>query len=129
MPPKQRIDAYMQYMSAQRVDRWLFAPAVWRAFWSIGIYLPPPPFMGIISMTLFSILCGVPVGCIAWIVMFPEVLTWPISHAPVLLAPLWWAIVLAAIFIAAGNWMYYQRMARQHGLGSWSTFTGARQHD
>lgn len=129
MPPKQRIEAYMRYMSARRIDKWVFAPAVWRMLWAIGIYLPPPPFMTVVSLSLFSILCGVPVGFVAWIVMFPAVLAWPISHAPVVLAPLYWSIALAGIFIAAGNWVYYRRMARQHGLAGWASFTGLRQRD
>ncbi len=128
MPPKQRIDAYLRYMSSQRMNKWVFAPAAWRMFWSIGIYLPPPPFMSVIALTLFSILCAVPVGFVAWIVIFPEVLAWPFPHQPLELAPLWWCIGLAGIFIAAGNWVYYRSVARQHGLGAWSNFVGVRQH-
>ena len=128
MPPKQRIEAYMRYMSSQRLDKWVFAPGLWRMLWSIGMYLPPPPFMGVVSLTLVSVACGVPVGFVAWIVMFPEVLIWPFNHQQLLLAPLWWCIGLAGTFIAAGNWTYYQHMARQHGLADWTKFTGVRQN-
>lgn len=125
MPPKQRIEAYIKYMSAQRVKKWVSAPAGWRMLWAIGIYLPPPAFMGGVSLTIFSLFCGVPVGAIAWIVMFPELLTWPIFDVPVMLVPLWWSMALAGVFIAIGNWIYYREMSRRYGLGSWSTFTGS----
>ncbi len=127
MPPKQRIEAYKKYMLAQGIDKRLFAPAVWRVCWSLGIYLLPPPFMGVLSLALVSIIFGVPVGGVAWIVIFLDVLTWPNFHAPVTLVPLWWSIALASILMAVGNWIYYRRMARSYGLESWSTFSGVRQ--
>ena len=128
MQPKLRIEAYKKYMLAQGIDKWLFAPAAWRVSWSLGIYLPPPPFMSVLSLAVVSIIFGVPVGGVAWIVIFLDVRDWPNFHVPVSLVLLWWSIAFASMLMAAGNLIYYRRMARRYGLGPWSTFTGVRQH-
>lgn len=126
MQPKQRITAYVQYMKDQKVPRMSYAPGVWLCLWTLGLHLPPPPFMKSVSLAFFSILLAIPVGGVVWLFMFLSSATWPL-HAPDTLVPMWGTIFVFAVFLPLGNHIHYKDVARKHGLVDWETFVGHRQ--
>ncbi|HEX5305597.1 MAG TPA: DUF6404 family protein [Dyella sp.] len=127
MQPRQRVEAYLKYMDDRGVARRNCAPPLWSALWSAGIFLPPPPFLGLPAMVAVSALLGALLVLLLWLLF--GLMAWlrPITGHPPTLAMLWWASLFVAGFMAVANPIYYRRMARQHGLASWSTFAGIRQ--
>jgi len=127
MQPKQRIEAYLQYMEGRGVARTHFAPPIWTALWSAGIFLPPPPFLGVPAMLAVSALSGALLALVLWLVFGLIALLRPVTGNLPTVVMLWWTTLITAGFMAIGNPIYYRRMARQHGLATWSTFAGIRQ--
>lgn len=127
MQPRQRIEAYLQYMDGRGVVRRNCAPPIWTALWSAGIFLPPPPFLGVPAMVIVSALSGALLALVLWLVFGLMALLRPITGHPPTLAMLRWTALITAGFMAIGNPIYYRRMAREHGLATWSTFAGIRQ--
>lgn len=127
MQPKQRVEAYLQYMGGRGVARRNCAPPIWTALWSAGIVLPPPPFLGLAAMVAVSALSGALLVLFLWLLFGLMALLRPVTGHPPTLAMLWWASLIAAGCMAIGNTLYYRRMARIHGLATWSTFAGIRQ--
>lgn len=128
MQPRQRIDAYLQYMAGTGVPRNNFAPPLWTALWSMGIYLPPPPFLSAPVMCVIFAVLGALLILVLWLVFGFIALTRRHPGHPPTLAMLEWGMAVCAGFMAIANPIYYRRMARRHGLANWSTFSGMRQH-
>ena len=127
MQPRQRIDAYLQYMAGTGVARTNYAPPLWTGLWSRGIYLPPPPFLGAPAMMGISAFLGALLVLVLWVLFGIAAMNRPISRPVPTLAMLWWGAAISASFMAIANPIYYRRMARRHGLADWSTFSGMRQ--
>jgi hypothetical protein len=126
MQPKQRVEAYLHYMESRGVPRRNVAPPLWTALWARGIFLPPPPFLALPALIALSAVLGALLVLVLWLVFGFMALFKPHPHPPTL-PMLWWAAPITAAFIAVANPIYYRRMARQHGLATWSTFAGVRQ--
>lgn len=126
MQPKQRIEVYLQYMDGRGVPRKNFAPPIWTALWSLGLFLPLPPSLMLPAMITVSALSGALLVLVLWLVFGLMALLHTFPHPPTL-AMLWWAAPITAACMAIANPVYYRRMARQHGLVTWSTFAGIRQ--
>jgi hypothetical protein len=127
MQPKQRVEAYLQYMVSRGVPQANAAPPLWTALWSVGIFLPPPPFLALPALTAISALLGALLVLTLWLVFGALALLRPITRPLPTLAMLLWATPIVAAFMAIANPIYYRRLARQHGLANWSTFAGMRQ--
>lgn len=127
MQPRQRVDAYMQYMAGTGVRRSNYAPPLWTTLWSMDIYLPPPPFLSMpVMFVLFAVL-GALLIVVLWLLFGFIALTRRHPGHPPTLAMLGWGAAITAGFMAVANPLYYRRMARRHGLADWSTFCGVRQ--
>lgn len=96
-----------------------FPPAL-QALWSMGARVPPPPFLGFVSLALISGgLFGTLFGLGAWFLGNRGVREMPAHEA------FWVALITGAVFgltMAA----YYRHLARKHGLGSWAEFSAPR---
>jgi hypothetical protein len=127
MQPKQRIDAYKRYMEGSGVARNIFAPPLWTGLWSMGIFLPPPPFLSVPALVVISAFLGALMVLVLWFVFGFMALLRPITGHPPTLVMLWWTAPIVGGLVAIANPIYYRRMARRHGLATWSTFAGIRQ--
>ncbi|HET6432693.1 DUF6404 family protein [Dyella sp.] len=126
MQPRQRIAAYLHYMDSRGMPRRNVAPPLWTLLWSMGFFLPPPPFLRLPALGIISALLGAVLALVLWLVFCVMALFRHHRHAPTL-TMLWWTAIAVAMFMAIANTIYYRRMARRHGLAHWATFAGIRQ--
>lgn len=127
MRPKQRIEAYLRYMEARGLPRQNVAPPFWTGLWSLGILLPPPPFLGSVALFLISAVQGALLALALWVIFWIGAFLRPITRPLPPLVFLEWIVPLAALALAIAHTIYFRRMARQHGLANWATFSGLRQ--
>ena len=117
MTMSSKLESYKQHMAANGVSESAAFPPAWNMLWSMGVKLPPPPFLGFIPLVLISGgFFGPLVGIGAWLLGNRGVREMPVNDA------LWVALFTGAAFgvmMAA----YYRRMARKHRLGSWAAFS------
>ena len=117
MTMSSKLESYKQHMAANGVSESTAFPPAWSMLWSMGVKLPPPPFLGFIPLVLISGgFFGPLFGIGAWLLGNRGVREMPVNEA------LWVALFTGAAFgvmMAA----YYRRMARKHRLGSWAAFS------
>lgn len=117
MTNSSKIDVYKQYMAAKGVGESTAFPPAWSALWSIGIKIPPPPFLGFVPLVLIGGGFFGPVFSLgAWILGNRGVREMSATAA------LWVALITGAAF---GVFMatYYCHIARKLRLGSWAAFS------
>lgn len=116
MTQSSKLKSYKQHMAAIGVTEATAFPPAWHMLWSIGIKLPPPPFLGFVSLALIAGgFFGPLFGLGAWVLGNRGVREMPADEA------LWVAVITGAAFgllMAA----YYRHLARKHNLGSWAAF-------
>ncbi|MFC0682939.1 DUF6404 family protein [Lysobacter korlensis] len=114
MTHARKIEAYKQLMDQKGIGPATASPPLWELLWWCGIHLPPPLYMGFLPLALFSGTCfGVMFGAFAWFMGNRGLRTMPLEEAGVV------ALVTGASFGVIVAW-FTRRMARKHGLGSWS---------
>ena len=120
MTQSSKLESYKRHMMANGVGEATAFPPAWHMFWSIGIKLPPPPFLSFVSLALVAGgLFGPLFGLGAWLLGNRGMRDMPASEA------LWVALITGAAFglvMAA----YYRHLARKHGLGSWAAFSASQ---
>lgn len=113
-----KIESYKQHMAAKGVDEITAFPPAWHILWSLGIKIPPPLFLGFVPLALIAGGSFGPLFALfAWLFGNRGFREMPASEA------LWIALITGALFgltMAA----YYRHLARKHGLGSWTAFSG-----
>ena len=112
-----KLESYKQYMAAKGISKATAFPPAWSVLWSMGIKIPPPPFLGFVSLAVIAGgLFGPLFGLGAWLLGNRGVREMPASKA------LWVALFTGAVFglIMAA---YYRHLARKHRLGSWAGFS------
>ncbi|AGG89620.1 hypothetical protein RHOFW104T7_06115 [Rhodanobacter thiooxydans] len=119
MQPRQRIEAYLRHMQGGGIARSNFAPPIWTGLCSVGIFLPPPPFLKLPAMIAISAVSGVLLVLVLWVVFGLMALLRPITGHPPTLSTFLWTAPISAALMAIGNPIYYRRMARRHGLATW----------
>jgi len=114
------IEDYKALMASRGVPPAASWPPLWRLCWTLGLELPPPLFMGPVSLFLLT---GTTFGLLfsvgAWVLGNRGARSMSLSEAG------WVALTTGAAFGLAMTW-YYRRQARQQQLGEWSTFSTAR---
>ena len=117
MTNSSKLESYKQHMAANGVGESAAFPPAWNLLWSVGIKIPPPPFLGFVSLVLISGGFFGPVfGIGAWLLGNRGVREMPANEA------LWVALITGVAFgvvMAA----YYRHMARKHQLASWAAFS------
>ncbi len=117
MTHSSKLDRYKRHMADRGVGDATAFPPAWHMLWSLGVKLPPPPFMGFASLALIAAgLFGPLFGFFAWLLGNRGVREMPISEG------LWVALITGAVFgvIMAA---YYRQLARKHRLGAWEAFS------
>lgn len=111
-----KLESYKQHMSGRGVALATAFPPAWHLFWSMGIRVPPPPFLGFISLALITGgLFGPLFALGVWVFGNRGLREMPAGEA------LWIAIVAGVAFGLAMA-AYYRHLARKHRLGSWAAF-------
>lgn len=112
-----KLERYKHYMASKGISEATAFPPAWVVLWSIGIKIPPPPFLGFMSLAVIAGgLFGPFFGLGAWLLGNRGVREMPASEA------LWVVLITGAVFgllMAA----YYGHLARKHRLGSWAEFS------
>jgi hypothetical protein len=116
MTRTRKLETYKQHMVANGVGEATAFPPAWQLLWSVGLEIPPPPFLGFVSLALIAGgFFGPMFGLGAWLLGNRGVQEMPVTEA------LWVVLITGAAFglIMA---TYYRRMARRHRLGPWAAF-------
>lgn len=117
-----KLEHYKQHMAARGVGEATAFPPAWQMLWSMGVELPPPPFMGFVPLALIAGgLFGPLFAFAVWLLGNRGVREMAPNEA------LWVALVTGAAFGLAMA-AYYRHLSRKHRLGSWAAFpaTGPR---
>jgi len=112
-----KLESYKKYMASNGISEATAFPPAWVMLWSMGVKIPPPPFLGFVSLALIAgSLFGPLFGFGAWLLGNRGFREMPASEA------LWVALFTGAVFglIMAA---YYGHLARKHRLGSWTGFS------
>lgn len=123
MQHQQRVELYKQYMTESGASLRAAVPSLWAFAWSLGLELPPPPFMSSLGLVLFSAMVFPLLALAFWLIT--ECRPRRRVHIPFSVAA--WFALAAGVCGCVLLPIYYRRMAQQYGLVQWSTFTGARQ--
>jgi len=119
MRSSRRVESYKQYMMSRGVGVATAFPPAWQMLWSIGIKLPPPPFLGFASLALVAGgIFGPLFGFSVWLLGNRGVREMTANEA------LWVAFITGAAFGLAMA-AYYRHLARKHRLGSWAAFAAS----
>ncbi|WP_441005027.1 DUF6404 family protein [Novilysobacter viscosus] len=103
-------------MATRGVSEWNAFPPLWQILWHLGIAVPPPPFLGFVTLaTLSGGLFGPLFAFAVWVLENRRYEGMSGERA------LWIALIGGAVFglIMAA---YYRHLGRKHRLGSWSAF-------
>lgn len=116
MTQNHKLEDYKRHMAARGVGEWSAFPPLWRILWRFGVAVPPPPFLGFLSLfALMGGLFGVLFGLAVWLLENGRYEGISVESA------LWLALISGAAFGLAMA-AYYRHLARKHRLGAWSTF-------
>jgi len=121
MTKSRKLDNYKQHMAARGVDGATAFPPAWHLLWAVGVKVPPPPFLGFVSLALIAGgFFGPLFGLCAWLLGNRGVREMPAADA------LWVVLITGTAFglIMAA---YYRFLARKHRLGSWAAFPASGQ--
>lgn len=111
-----KIEAYKGEMAKKGIGSATAAPPLWEFLWSLGINLPPPLYLGFLPMALLcGTFFGLLFGAIAWYMGTRGARTMSLQEASVV------ALATGTFFGLTVAW-FSRRLARKHGLGTWSAF-------
>lgn len=116
MTQSNKLTMYKQHMAARGVGEAIAFPPAWHILWSLGLQIPPPPFLRFFSLALTAGgLFGTLFGLATWLLGNRGFREMPAAEA------MWIALISGAIF---GLVMatYYRHLARKHKLGTWASF-------
>jgi len=109
-----KIEEYKRLMAEKGIGPATAFPPLWLLLWSLGVPLPPPLYMGFLSLALFGgTFFGVLFGAFAWYMGNKGIRTMSFHEACVV------ALATGAFFGFTVAWLT-RRLARKLGLGSWS---------
>jgi hypothetical protein len=120
MTHARKIEAYKRLMAEKGIGPATAAPPLWNLLWSLGVPLAPPLYMGFLSLTLFAgTFFGVLFSAFAWYMGNRGARSMSLHEAEIV------ALVTGACFGLCIAWLT-RRLARRHGLGTWSAFGEGR---
>lgn len=117
MTHREKLELMYRHFDTLGIGRSTSAPPAWRLLWFLGLEVPPPLFAPFLPMALaMGSFFAVGWGLLMWLGF------WSARGMPVT------GVVLAslgagALFGLLMAWIY-RRMARRHGLPSWSEYRG-----
>lgn len=114
MTHARKIEAAKSLMAEKGIDPATAAPPLWELLWSSGIRVPPPLYMGFLPLALLcGTFFGLLFGAFAWYMGNRGARTMSLHEASVV------ALATGALFGGSVAW-FTRRLARKHGLGTWS---------
>ena len=120
MTHDRKMEEYKRLMAEKGIGPATVSPPLWQLLWSMGVPLPPPLYMRFLPLALFAgTFFGVVFGAFAWYMGNKGVRTMSLNEAGVV------ALATGAFFGISVAWLT-RRLARKHGLGTWSAFGTAR---
>ena len=120
MTHARKIEAYKSLMAEKGIGSATASPPLWQLLWSLGVPLPPPLYMGFLPLALFGgAFFGILFGAFAWYMGTKGVRTMSFDEACVV------AVATGTFFGISVAW-FTRRLARKHGLGTWSAFGTSR---
>ena len=122
MTHARKIEAYKSLMAEKGIGAATAAPPLWELLWSLGIHVPPPLYMGFLPLALLcGAFFGLLFGAIAWYMGNRGIRTMSLQEASMV------ALASGTFFGLSVAW-FSRRLARQHGLGTWSEFSANLRH-
>ncbi|HEY1190350.1 MAG TPA: DUF6404 family protein [Gemmata sp.] len=115
MPEREKIDAAVAFLKTRQVSDSTAVPPLWRLCWRAGFLVPPPHFLGFLTLALFT---GLPFGIVlnllvaGFLLITGKPLAWPFATVGISGA------LMFGLFLAG----YYRWSAVRLGLPSWSEF-------
>jgi hypothetical protein len=120
MTDDRKIEEYKRLMAEKGIGPATASPPLWQLLWSMGIPLPPPLYMGFLPLALFGgTFFGVLFGAFAWYMGSKGIRTMSLKEAADV------GLITGTAFGISVAWLS-RRLARKHGLGSWSALGTAR---
>jgi len=114
MTHKEKLNKMFAVLPKQGINKYTFAPPIYRLLWKIGIEIPPPLFSTFTSIFLFM---GIFFGTL-W-----ELLTWLIygrNNLPLSITMC--ASILAGILFGLSMAIYCRYQAKKHSLPLWKDY-------
>src|SRR6266545_1456193 len=116
MTQREKIDAALEYLKKHKIRGSNAAPLFFRLCWALGWFIPPPHFLGFISVALLTgTMFGVLMAGVACIVVLTSGGQVGLSHLLVGLA--------CGSFYGLSIAAHYRWSARRMGLPAWSDFS------
>ncbi|HEV3386416.1 MAG TPA: DUF6404 family protein [Gemmata sp.] len=115
---RQKVERLIADLRKQGVSPYSVAPPLFRLLWALGLNVPPPLFLGFVTLTLLmGAFFGILWGAIMWL------LQWQAWRMPIELAAGFsgGAGLLFGVSMAG----YYRWKAARLGLPSWESYPGA----
>lgn len=115
MTEREKIDTALVYLKEQRIAHGTAAPLLWRLCWRAGVLIPPPHFLGFLSIL---VLAGLPFGIglnvlvTGFLLVVGKPLAWPLAATG----------ITGALLFGSMLGCYYRWSARRLGLPAWSEF-------
>jgi uncharacterized protein DUF6404 len=117
MTHRQKVDRLIADLGKRGVGAFTVAPPLFRLLWSLGLEVPPPLFLGFVTLTLLmGGFFGVVWGVFMWL------LQWQSGRVPVETAVL--NAVGAGLLFGLSMAAYYRWKAVRLGLPSWESYAG-----
>jgi hypothetical protein len=113
MTHQKKVDYFIADLKKRGIGESTAAPPMWKLAWRLGMDLPPPHFMGFISL---AVVTGVPFGLLwgmaMWLLIWRGRPVW-ISATAAAVAGVLFGLVMAG---------YYRYSARRLKLPSWQKY-------
>lgn len=114
-PHRQKVERLIADLGKQGVSPYTVAPPLFRLLWALGLSVPPPFFLGFLTLTvLMGGFFGILWGAFMWLFLWQERLKVIVGYAAV--AGLAFGLSMAA---------YYRWKAARLRLPPWESYPGA----
>jgi hypothetical protein len=118
MTHRQKVERLIADLRKQGVSPYTVAPPLFRLLWALGLEVPPPFFLGFITLTLLmGAFFGILWGALMWL------LQWEAWHMPLELAVM--ASAVAGLLFGPSMAGYYRWKAARLRLPPWESYPGA----
>ena len=115
MTHQEKVDHLIAELGKEGMSPYTVAPPLFRLLWALGLRVPPPLFLGFLTVALFAgFFFGLFWGAFMWLIQ------WRWWKAPVELAA--FASVLAGLLFGVSMAAYYRWKARQLKLPRWEDY-------
>jgi hypothetical protein len=116
---REKIDTALAYLKTRNVGASTAAPPIWRFCWRLGIYIPPPHFLGFVPIVLLT---GTFFGLMMAVGLSIPLLLSAVPRSENTFFVVAVTVGLGALGFGVAMAVWYRWSARQLGLPRWSAF-------